>query len=447
MLWKGSSASSRTSVSWVILGLMVLLILVGVVSGGAYLYLQFSGSSQSRGPVQQLREDEVEPSLALPNLAGASDLQVVNGALTHLHLATAYSTILFSRELTDGERIGSLLLLASAYAGAGDSSRARLRYQDASLIATLSPALSDSAKASAFLEIGGGLAKLGNKREALSTYHQAKVVALHSTHMRAPHRADVLGKLSSAFQALGESELASECSAHQAEVQYVFGEPGEASEGPSEQPVSPFMTEIPEPTEAMIASYEQRRVETVQQLIDFLQGASEEGPVAEELMTDVTQALLNEDEARRGIYEQQLVGASSMVLRMGITEAKVDWLIIKYRVALGAYGLQLVPAWTEALSDVEAELNAAYRELHETHDEQISTLSDTRAVDQALFHLLRFEIEQGRLGLYPDYPEEELLSQLTEVSQRLIASGDLSVYVDVVYEGDAPLFTLAAPES
>ena len=74
-----------------------------------------------------------------------------------------------------------------------------------------------------------------------------------------------------------------------------------------------------------------------------------------------------------------------MVLRMGIAEAKVYWLIIKYRVARGAYGLQLVPAWTEALSDVEAELNAAYRELHDTHDEQISTFSDTRAVDQALF--------------------------------------------------------------
>ena len=68
------------------------------------------------------------------------------------------------------------------------------------------------------------------------------------------------------------------------------------------------------------------------------------------------------------------------------------------------------------------------------------------AVDPFWFHLLRFEIERGRLGLCPDYPEEELLSQLMEITERLIASMDLSLYVDVGYEGDTPLFTLVVAE-
>jgi len=423
-----------------------VLILVGLVSGGAYLYLQFSDSARWSDPVQQLGKDKVEPSLALLTLAGANDLEVVNRALTDQELETAYATILFSTELDNGERIGSLLLLAQGYATARDSKKARVCYQQATLIATLSPTLSDFTKASAYLETGEGLAELGDREEALSNYDQAYIVALRSMYMRDPHRADVLGKLATAYQALDESTKASECLAQQAEIQYVFGEPDEISENPSEQPISPLMMEIPGPTEAMVTSYEERRIETVQQLIDFLQGSSGGEAIPDDLITDVTQALLNEDDARLSVYEEQLAGASSMVLRIGIAKAKVDWLVVKYRVAMGGYGLQLVPAWTEDLADIEAALNAAYGELHSAYDEQIRTFSDDTAVDRAWFHLLRFQIEQGRLGLYPDYPEEELLSQLTEVSERLIGSGDLSLYVEVDYEGDTPLFTLAAAE-
>jgi len=446
MVRRGSPASGRSLISWVMLGFLVLLIVVGLVSGGAYLYLRFRSSASWSDPIQQLRKEEVDPSLALLTLAGANDLEVVNRALTLKELETASATILFSTELANGERVGSFLLLAQAYATAGDSNRAQLCYQHANLMATLSPTLSDFAKANAYLEIGKGLAELGNRGEALSNYDQAYLVAAHSPYVRVPHRAGVLGKLATAYQALGESGKASECLALQAEIQYVSDESEEASERPPEPPIAPFMMEIAEPTEAMVTSYEQRRVETVQQLIDFLQGASEGEAIPEDLMTDVTQALLNEDGVRQGVYEEQLAGASSMVLKIGMAEARVHWLVIKHRVALGGYGLQLVPAWTDDLADIQAELNAAYRELHNTYDEQIRTVSDDSGVDRVWFHLLRLQIERGRLGLYPDYPEEELLSQLMEVTERLIASGDLSLYVDVDYEGGTPLFTLVVAE-
>ena len=68
------------------------------------------------------------------------------------------------------------------------------------------------------------------------------------------------------------------------------------------------------------------------------------------------------------------------------------------------------------------------------------------AVNRAWFHLLRLRIERGRLGLCPGYPEEELVSRLMEGTERLIASMDLSLYVDVGYEGDTLLFTLVVAE-
>lgn len=446
MTRSGSLAPKRTCLSWIILALIVLLVIGGLASAVGYLYLRFVVPTSPGYPVKELRADQIDPSLALSALAGEADLEVVNRAIEHQELETAYATLLFSTELSSAERLGSLLLLSEAYSAAGNRGRAELCYQIASLTATMSPTLSDFAKADAFLEIGQGLAGLGNKGQAISSYDQAYVVAVHSPYLRDPHRSDVLGRLAAEYQALGESAKATECSSLQAEIRYVTGEPGETPENPPEQPVFPFMMEIPEPTAAMVASYEQKRMETVLELVQFMEGASAGDAVPEDLMTAVTQVLVNEDNARRAAHEEQVAGASSMVLKMGIAEARVDWLTVKYRIALNGYGLQVVPAWADNLSDIEAELNAAYAELHRIYDEQISTFSDDAAVDRAWFHVLRFELERGRLGLYPGYPEEELLGQLTEVTEGLVASGDPSLFVDVLYEDDTPLFRLAAAQ-
>lgn len=445
MVGRRSSASSRSVTSWVMLSLIVLLIVVALVSGGTYLYLRSSSPSRLSGPVQQLGKNEIDPSLALLSLSGVSDLDVVDQALGSHALGTAYATAFFGTELADGERVGSLLLVGQAYAEAGDKERAQLCYQQADLVLTLSPTVADFAKAKAYLAIGEGLAELGSKAQARSRYDQAYVIALNSPYVKNQYRAEILSELASAYQALGDSDKAVECSARQAEIAYAPGGE-ERQESPPEQPVSPLAMEVPEPTAPMVSSYEERRVETVRQLIDFLQGASPGEPIPEELMTDVGRALLNEDGARRSTYEQQLAAASSMVLKLGITQTRVDWLLVKYRVALGGYGLELVPAWTDSLVDIEAELNAAYGDLRAAYDEQISTFSEDGAVDRAWSHLLRFEIQRGRLGLYPDFPQEELVSQLTEASERLIASGDPSLHVRVLYEGDVPSFALAAPE-
>jgi hypothetical protein len=163
-------------------------------------------------------------------------------------------------------------------------------------------------------------------------------------------------------------------------------------------------------------------------------------------LTKVTQALVNEDNARRTALEDQMGAATSMVLRIGIAEARVDWLLIKYRVALGAFGLDLVPAWSEDVAGIAAELGTARGELHAIYGEQIDTFADEMAKDRAWFDVVRLEILQGQLGLYPEYPEEELISQLSEVSARLAEAGDQSVRPEVSYEDTTPVFKLAWAE-
>jgi tetratricopeptide (TPR) repeat protein len=446
MVQSGLRGSRQTCLLRGILGLLTLLVLVGVGSGAAYLYLTLTGPGGGSSPVDQLRPDRIDPATALATLAGVSDLDVLNQSLAQGDLETAYATLLFNTQLTDREHVGNLLLLGQEFAEAGDSSRAQLCFRQASLISVLSPTLSDYDRATSLLEIGEGFSESGNGQEALFSCDQAFVLALHSPFMKDPHRADVLGQLATEYSALGKRDKAEECSSLGAEILYSTDEQATSSAGSPEQPVANFLCRIPAPTAEMVASYEDRRVEAVRELIASLQGGADQGAVSQELLTKVTQALVNEDNARRAAQEDQMGAATSMVLRIGIAEARVDWLLIKYRVALGAFGLDLVPAWSEDVTGIAAELGTAREELHAIYGEQIDTFGDEMAKDRAWFDVVRLEIQQGQLGLYPGYPEEELVSQLSEVSARLAEAGDKSVHPEVSYDDTTPVFSLTWAE-
>ena len=440
----GHGDPRRTCLLRGIIGLLALFVIIGVLSSGAYLYLRLSQSSEGVLAIDQLRTEELEPRLALGTLAGVSDLEVVNQALAEGELETAYVGTLFSTQFSDRESIGNLLLIGARHALAGGGDRARSCYEEAGLMSTLGPTLSDYGRASSFVEIGGRLAELGDREEAISNLDQAFALAVHSPIMRDPLRADLLDQLAEEYEDLGLREKAEDSQVLGAEIRYSTEEDESPRQGNAEQPVANFLTGIPAPSAAMVASYEERREGTVRELMAFLQGASGSEAVPQDLATGVAQALLNEDEARSTSYEDDLASASSLVLRIGIAEARVDWLLLKYRVALGAYGLELVPAWSDDATAVAAELSAARQELHAIHGEQIATFSDQTAKDRAWFDVLRWEILEGRLGLYPECPEEELISQLMEVTGRLIEAGDTSVFPQVVYEDGTPRFSLAS---
>jgi len=361
-------------------------------------------------------------------------------------LETANATILYSTQLAHREEVGSLLLLGQRYAALGDKSRAQMLYQQASLLCTMSPTLSDAGRAYSFVQIGEGLATWGNKSEALSNYGQAFALALHSPFISDPYRAELLGQLALEYDSLGESEKAAESRSLQAEIQFTTEGEEPGTQGQGEQPVTDFLVQIPAPTAAMVASYEERRVEAVQKLIDFLGTSSSGGALPEDLATEVSQAFVNEDKARNTAYEDEMAGASSMVLRIGVAEAKVNWLLTKYRAALGGYGLSLVPSWSEDAAGIATELNEARRELHDVYGDQIATFGDETAKDRAWFDLLRLELLQGRMGLYPNYPVEELISDFEEVTASLTEAGDPSLQPEVLFEGSIPLFSLAWTE-
>jgi len=105
--------------------------------------------------------------------------------------------------------------------------------------------------------------------------------------------------------------------------------------------------------------------------------------------------------------------------RLALLHDKISWLTVKLRVARGAYGLALAPAWREQHDAIVAELVSTYTDLVNGYGQQLDTLGALQALDGRL-ELLRQGVLWVRLGLFPDASAEEALSrQLAEASREL----------------------------
>jgi hypothetical protein len=369
-------------------------------------------------PIALIEAKRIAPDLALLSLAGLEDREVVEIALEAGELESAYATLLFSTTLPDVERVGKLLLLARKYAGGGEREKAVMCYELSSTIATLSLALSDFAKACIYLEAGDGLMALGEHKLAKLNYDGAYAIASFSPHLRKAHREDLLEKLVKAYRTIGE-----EVPLEEREAVTTAAEP----KGPF---LESFIWEVQELPE--VVSIEEERRKRAEKLIEGLESGVEE---PEDLVGQLAQALKAEDEAKLLSYEQLSSVPSPLPRRAAIAKAKAEWLTIKYRIASRGYGLSILPDWEEEIDDIRAELCIAYSELHELYNYQILALPE-ESQRLARMEMLREMIKVGRLGLYPDYPEEEFIAELEDIVV------ELPLLIEVVSIRGSNFFTL-----
>ncbi|MFQ5875178.1 MAG: hypothetical protein ACE5JL_15460, partial [Dehalococcoidia bacterium] len=207
-------------------------------------------------------------------------------------------------------------------------------------------------------------------------------------------------------------------------------------------PQSPVGEEPPQPE---VEAARERRVAAAQSLIDRLKAVP--GEVPSDPLEDLAQALRAEDEARLEFYETQLPKVIRVATKVALARAKIEWLTIKHRVASGGFGLSIVPEWGGQLAQIRSDLSAAYEELYVFRGEQVIALPQASDIDRAWVALIREEIEAGKLGLYPNYPEEQLISKIREATAKLIAAGkDRGLCVDAFPQDGVNVFFLTAGE-
>jgi hypothetical protein len=409
----------RSKLFWILLAVVLVLVVVGVIAGVSYLVLRGTGGTQSewRDPVAVLAPEEVLPELGLYPLAGASELETIDAAILNGDFETAYATLVFGKEVSDGQRIGRLQQLARGFAETGESERASISYQQVYDAAILSPMLGDPARAEALLAAGRGWASLEQTDNALDAYDQVYAVAIWSPFLQPSQRWELLGDLATAYESLGEDErlvaVQERITAFDEDLRPersvdVGGSPGLPLE--RDEPVSSVEVGVLE---------EARR----QAAYALTQGLSEGAEPPQGLVQDLAQALVAEDAAKVSLYGQELAATSQPGRRINVHWQAIEWLLLKYKVAMGGVGVSVVPEWEEGSSDIQSDLAKEYEDLYFDYEDLVTALPDAALVGPGSYRARRSVILAGRLGQYPQYPASQLAEKLVEAVESLIAAG------------------------
>ena len=440
--------SIRKLLFFILVSGFLIFVLAGIVAFGAYFFTSRREVSLSAwsDPIAHIETKKVMPALALLPLAGVPSSEAFSQALEAGELESAYAILVFSLDLSERERVGSSLLLARRYAEVGNATKAKLCYRQASAIATLSPVLSDFTRADAYLQVGSGLANLREQGEAKLNYDQAYTIALYSLYLKKAHQKSMLDKLVPAYKAIGENQRAEQALTQSAALNLEASDSIEPESADQDREFLLGRPKEPSLIPQEVAEAEAARRKAAYNLSDYLLSTLKQPP--DNLMANMAQALRTEDEARLSFYNTEPAEPPMLLEKVAVAWHKVRWLTIKYQVASGGYGFSLVPEWEAQVAEIQSELSKAYEDLYALYGEQVIALPEADAIDRAWVEVLRQEIEVGRLGLYPNYPEEQLIAKLKEATEKLIAAGqDRSLLVDTLPQHNVNIFILASDES
>ena len=159
------------------------------------------------------------------------------------------------------------------------------------------------------------------------------------------------------------------------------------------------------------------------------------------------EALIEEDRQKLPFYEGELATATRLSRKIDITEAQIEWLTTKYKVARQAYGISLVPEWETQAEQIRADLTKTYERLFALYADLIVALPEISQIDKATEERLRREILAGELGRYPNYPEEQRQKQLLDVTNQLEATQpELHLLIGVDTVDDQEMYTITIRE-
>lgn len=400
------------SPNWLLVALVVgviVLVLAGVALLGAYFVLSRQQATDDDwvNPVGAVQGKSVAPDLAILTLAGEPDDRIIRAALDAGEVETAYATLAHSVLLPDNLRSGGWLLLGKEYQQR-DPARAEVGYQVALDLAVLGPSLGDMARADLSLQVARGYAALGKAQIARLALAQAENVGRFSLSLLPAQRRVLLGQVADLYQTLGDPGSAR---AIRERMEAYAAGPGVTIPGGTQLlPTLRGGVVLPEAVTAAIAARQRAAADLAARWL------SASSASRHTLAQALGKALLDEDAVRAEFY----AGADNLALpgRLALLHDKLAWLAVKYRAALGGYGVSLVPDWEAQTEEIRTALANIYTELINGYGQQLDTLDALEAA-LARVELLRQGVLWSRLGLFPDHAEEVLSKQLSDASRQL----------------------------
>ncbi len=396
-----------------------------------------------QAPLEQVNNDALVPATVLLPLTGAPAADALNAALDGGHWENAYALLAYDPGLADPTRIGALLQLGSRYAAERAKSKAAWCYLYAARIATLSPMLSDGIREDTYLQVSAGLRAVGANDAARLATDQAYTVAEYSPVLQRDPQSRRMNQVANAYAALGIHALEEQARA----------KANESITLPSDDagflPREPFVVKAAAlPSSSDVEAAQQRRIAAAKQLSDDVQKIpahrAQDWPA--DSLAQLRDALLNEDAARGAFYSQALAAAQDPAVGLAILRDRVSWMGLKYRIARGAFGADLVPEWSKNSSVVAEAWTQAWEAWLSAYATQAAAIPNAQAVSQATEDVLRQELLALRWGGYRAKSESDLRAELSDVARQLRDASIASLRVDALDVNGATTDWLAPDE-
>jgi hypothetical protein len=393
---------------------------------GAFFFLRGIATDASawQPPLELVDPRALAPGTVVLPLTEMSSADALSASLDQAHLENAYALIAYDLDLPDAARIGALLQLGTRYATAKDSRKASVSYQAAALLATLSPSLSDVVRLDTYQQASAGLRALGANQAARWVTDQSYLVTQHSPNLARDVRIRRLNQIADAYTALGVNSLAAQARTKANELA------GTSNEIPTvvARPVfNPMLGKLP--ASPRVDAAQKLRFAAAQQLADDLKDAKPGAGWPSDSLAQLTDALIEEDEARQAYYDQQLA-TQDPAIQIALWNDRVHWLALKNRVARGAFGKDLVPEWSKDKAAIAEAWHQAWDNYFRLAEAQAGA-TKSQDPNLATEFVLRQELVAIRWG-WSVADEQDVYRLLDQINQSLMKSPFLTLHLDAI---------------
>ncbi|HXF64604.1 MAG TPA: hypothetical protein VNK95_23435 [Caldilineaceae bacterium] len=436
----------RRPQAWLQLTLLIgflFCLLLGVGALAALMLLQTEPAiDENASPLASFPRQQIIPHHALAQLAGDPPAALAFQALQAGELDTAFAISLFTTELADTQRLALFLQLARRYVETERPEEAILAYHLARSTAILGASLTTLERSQALLQIAEGLLDAGNREAALDAAVQARRLAVQTPDLLPAQRSQV-------FESLRPIARQLEDPAFLAEINDLVRNPYLSPSGVLL--VSHWLTLTAALTETMapdpaVSAAVAARTQAARVLADRIAftGGVDIDPERQTLAA----ALLAEDQARGAAFQRTLAAGLSLNQQFGLLLERRSWLALQTRIALGGFGLSLVPEWEANAQTLRDELASTTTNLMAVVEAITASLPEP--ADQALLRAqaLTWLAQQAELGMLPPEAPGSISEELRVAQTELARLGrPLALPVGFEREATPPGYRYIPPET
>jgi hypothetical protein len=415
----------------------IISLLIGLSALGALFFVRESSTPTLDGDLLTgFSPAEVVPTLALRGLAGDDETALGYQALQAGELATAHANLLFDTTAAGSSRAGLWAALMRAYRAAEDPASATQVARGTAPLALTDPAVPSLERARMLVQTAETYAEAGLPDASLDSVNQGRRLAEQMPDLLPVQRSEI-------FSSLAEVAATLDATAAADELNELARNPFLTPAGVLITPRLATLTAPPPPDDTLrdaVAAREQAAAALADRIA--FSGGVDIGPEREALAN----ALRWEDQVRNEYFLRMQATEMTLNERLSILLDHRQWQARKLRIALGGYGISLIPEWEGNADAIRRDLSSMISFIDPVLDELANVQDPAQVQAEVKVEGLHWQALQYDLGLFSD-GDPFALSQRIRDRENAFATFGTPVALPVTFDaaGAPPGFRVMQP--